>query len=228
MYPFSPKFPSHPGAGRFLITGPSREVLGWRFLSLWNFPWERNDSYSRRIPQTTPTFMLMRWVKWAPLIALGLGLAVLERPTMWWEGCSFESSDSSLTSGRGENSWRLNSVTWSMTQVFIPTEWNPNKNQSILKKSTLNIHWKDWVWSWSSNTLATWQKEPRQTRGWQRIKLLDGITDSMDMSLSKLRETVKDREAWCAQFMGSQRVRHDWATEQQQSKYEIDSWLVCL
>ena len=30
------------------------------------------------------------------------------------------------------------------------------------------------------------------------------------------------------QFMGSQRVRHDWATEQQQSKYEIDSWLVCL
>ena len=83
--------------------------------------------------------------------------------------------------------------------------------------------WKDWYWSWSSNTLATWCKELTQfekilmlgkmegsrRRGWQRMRWLDGI------NLNKLWEIVKDREVWCAAVMGLQsRIwLSDWTTK---------------
>ena len=58
-------------------------------------------------------------------------------------------------------------------------------------------------------------KIERKRRGQQGIRLLDCITDSMDMNLSKLQEIVKDRGAWhIAVSMGSQQVGHDLATEQ--------------
>ena len=79
----------------------------------------------------------------------------------------------------------------------------------------------------SSNTVATWCEESTHRkrhwcwerlsrRGWQRMKSLHGITDSMDMSLSKLQGTLEDREAWQAAIHGGhKRVRHEGVHEQQ-------------
>ena len=75
-------------------------------------------------------------------------------------------------------------------------------------------------------TLMLGKIEGRRRRGWQRIRWLDGITDSMDMSLSKLRELVMDREAWHAAVHGIVKNRtrlRDWIETEEINK--LDNFL---
>ena len=75
-------------------------------------------------------------------------------------------------------------------------------------------------------TLMLGKTEGRRRRGRQRMRWLDGITDSVDMNVGKLREMVRDREAWpVLQSIASERVGHDLMTEQQQQKETPESSL---
>ena len=100
-------------------------------------------------------------------------------------------------------------------------------NQSILKKSVLNIHWKDWCWSWSSNTWATWCEELTHWKRpwcWERLKAGgegdDRGWDGLMASLTRWAWVWASSRSWwwtgkpgVLQSMGLQIVGHDWVTE---------------
>ena len=97
-------------------------------------------------------------------------------------------------------------------------------SEGLMMKLKLQYIWppatKDWL---SGKTLVLGKIDGKRRRGQQRVRWLDDITDSMHMSLSKLLQMVKDREAWRAVVHGWQRVRYDLVTEQQISPHPVVS-----
>ena len=119
---------------------------------------------------------------------------------------------------------------------LLRVPWTARRsNQSILKKPTLNIHWKDWCWNWSSNTLATWFKELIHWKiPWFRERLKaggEGDDSGWDVWMASSTQWTwvwaSYRRWWrtgkprVLQSMGSQGVRCDWATEQQKVDRKI-------
>ena len=119
----------------------------------------------------------------------------------------------------------LNCGIWEDSWEFLGLQEDPTSQS--WRKSVLNIHWKDWCWSWNSNTLATWCKELTHLKRpwyWQRLKSGgkgdDREWDGWMASLTKLTWVWVNLGSWwwtgksgVLTSMGWQRVRHDWATE---------------
>ena len=76
---------------------------------------------------------------------------------------------------------------------------------------------QDWLYETLLKAKHCYKDGRQEVKGWQRIKWLDGITDSMDKSLSKLQQIVKDRKVWCAGVHGITKSRARLTTEPQQN-----------
>ena len=124
--------------------------------------------------------------------------------------------------------WRIDAFElWCWRRLWRVPWTARGSSQSILKKSVLNIHWKDWCWSWNSNTLATWCEElTHWKRPWCWARLKEGGEgghrewDSWMTSPTWWTWVWVGSRSWwgtgkpgALQSLGSQRIRHNWGTE---------------
>ena len=124
--------------------------------------------------------------------------------------------------------WRIDAFELWCWRRLLRVPWTARRsNQSILNEISPGVHWKDWCWSWNSNTLVTWCEELthwKTPRCWERLRAggegddrgWDGWMASPTqwtwvwVNFGSWWWTGRPGVLW---FMGSQRIGHNWATE---------------
>ena len=159
----------------------------------WLKPWNKKKLTSWKESYDQPNSILKSWDITLPKVTLTKihPVKAMIFPIVIY-GCE------SWTLKKGER-WRIDAFELWFWRRLLRVPWTARRsNQSILMEAVLNIHWREWCWSWNSNILATWCEElthlkrpwywerlkaegEGDDRGRQRMRWLDGITNSLDI-----------------------------------------------
>ena len=181
----------------------------------WLQPWNLKTFFGRKVMTNLDSILKSRDITLPTKVCLGKAMVF---PIVIY-GCE------SWTVKKVEH-WRIDAFELVLENT-LESPMDCKEIHPVHPKSVLNVHWKDWCWSWNSNTLVTWCKELtywKRPWGWERLKMGgEGGDRGWDGSMASPTQLtwvwVSSGSWWWTgepgilQFMGSQRVGHNWVTQ---------------